>query len=154
MTRPPPKSGSRNLFNESFLSFLRRIDNKPRLAPPIYHLDSPGGAEELQEKRYLLSEGHEFLDKTKSMLVIAWRILLHLGEGDQEASQEGSQVNLLSNDTFLIFILALIGWLKNPPFKSSFPRKLKVMFLASTRIRQSYTRKLRFVGYISHFSSS
>jgi hypothetical protein len=65
MTPPPPKFGSRSLFNDSFLSFLRW--NKSQLAPP-HHPDSPGGTEELQEKRYLLSEGHDFLDKTKTML--------------------------------------------------------------------------------------
>lgn len=69
MTPPPVKFGSRNLFNDSFLSFLRWNNNKSQLAQqPAHHPDSPGGAEELQEKRYLLSEGHEFLDKTKSML--------------------------------------------------------------------------------------
>lgn len=68
MTPPPPKFGSRNLFNDSFLSFLRWNNNKSQLAPPVHHPDSPGGTEELQEKRYLLSEGHDFLDKTKSML--------------------------------------------------------------------------------------
>ena len=67
MTPPPPKFGSRNLFNDSFLSFLR-WNNNSQLAPPVHHPDSPGGTEELQEKRYLLSEGHELLDKTKSML--------------------------------------------------------------------------------------
>ena len=36
----------------------------------------------------------------------------------------------------------------------SFPRKPSVTFLASTRMRQSYSRKLRFVGYILHSSSS
>jgi hypothetical protein len=71
MTPPPVKFGSRNLFNDNFLSFLRwNNNNKSQLAPPVpsHSPDSPGGAEELQEKRYLLSEGHEFLDKTKSML--------------------------------------------------------------------------------------
>ena len=67
MTPPPPKFGSRNLFNDSFLSFLRWNNNKSQLAP-VHHPDSQSGSEELQEKRYLLSEGLEFLDKTKSML--------------------------------------------------------------------------------------
>ena len=68
MTPPPLKFGSRNLFNDSFFSFLPWNNNKSQLAPPVHHPDSPGATEELQEKRYLLSEGREFLDKTKSML--------------------------------------------------------------------------------------
>lgn len=67
MTPPPLKSGTRNLFNDSFLSFLR-WNNKSQLAPPVQHPDSPRGPEELQEKRYLLAEGHDLLDKTKSFL--------------------------------------------------------------------------------------
>jgi hypothetical protein len=35
----------------------------------------------------------------------------------------------------------------------SFPRKPSVTFPASTRAQQSYTRKLRFVGCILHFSA-
>lgn len=68
MTPPPPKFGSRSLFNDSFLSFLRWNNNKSQLAPPVQHPDSPRGPDDLQEKRYLLSDAHDLLDKTKSML--------------------------------------------------------------------------------------
>ena len=70
MTPPPPKFGSRNLFNLSFLPWNNN-NKSPLTPPPTVHRDlpdTPGGAEELQEKRYLLSEGHELLDRTKSML--------------------------------------------------------------------------------------
>ena len=67
MTPPPPKFGSRNLFNISFLPWSN--NNKSQPAPTVHRLeDSPGGRDELQEKRYLLKEGHEFLDRAKSML--------------------------------------------------------------------------------------
>ena len=63
MTPPLPKFGSRNLFNDSFLSFLRWNNNKSQL---VQHPDSV--REDLQEKRSLLADGHDLLDKTKSML--------------------------------------------------------------------------------------
>ena len=66
MTPPPPKFGSRNFFNDSFFSFLP-WNNKSRLAPPA-HSDSPRAPDELQEKRHLLAEGNDLLDKIKSML--------------------------------------------------------------------------------------
>jgi hypothetical protein len=83
MAPPPPKLGQRDLFNDSFFSFLKRKDkSQPQPAPP------PGGPqpqdsqdlpnrngnanprtdESLGEKKTLLLEGHRILDSTKDLL--------------------------------------------------------------------------------------
>ena len=56
-------------------------------------------------------------------------------------------VLLCLSTLLLILTLVLIGWLRTLHPNQSFPRKPSVTFLASTRMRQSCTRKLRFVRF-------
>ena len=83
---PPPKLGQRDLFNDSFFSFLKRKDkSQPQPAPPpsgpqspesqeLTHLPNRNGHsnprtdESLGEKKMLLQEGHRILDSTKDLL--------------------------------------------------------------------------------------
>jgi len=86
MAPPPPlKFGQRELFNDSFLSFLRR-SNKSQPGPPLgpHSPDSqaqtpisnghgnghghPQRDEGLGEKKRLLQEGLQLIDSTKDML--------------------------------------------------------------------------------------
>ena len=86
MTPPPPlKFGQRELFNDSFFSFLRR-NNKSQPGPPLgpHSPDSqaqvpisnghgnghgrPQRDEGLGEKKRLLQEGLQLIDSTKDML--------------------------------------------------------------------------------------
>lgn len=87
MTPPPPKLGQRDLFNDSFFSFLRRKDkSQPQPAPaptvlhspdsqtsiPIENGNGPAHARRVEEstgeKKALLQEGHHILDATKDLL--------------------------------------------------------------------------------------
>jgi len=80
---PPPKLGQRDLFNDSFFSFLKRKDkSQPQPAPgpqspdsqELTHLPNRNGNtnprtdESLGEKKMLLQEGHRILDSTKDLL--------------------------------------------------------------------------------------
>ena len=91
---PPPKLGQRDLFNDSFFSFLRRKDKSQPPNPPApantgapYSPDSPDSRdhahlplpiknghvnpkqdESLGEKKALLQDGHRILDLTKDLL--------------------------------------------------------------------------------------
>ena len=90
---PPPKLGQRDLFNDSFFSFLRRKDKSQPPNPPApatgapYSPDSPDSQdhphlplpiknghanpkqdESLGEKKMLLQDGHRILDLTKDLL--------------------------------------------------------------------------------------
>jgi hypothetical protein len=86
MTPPPPlKFGQRELFNDSFFSFLRR-NNKSQPGPPLgpHSPDSqaplpitnghgnghghPQRDEGLGEKKRLLQDGLQLIDSTKDML--------------------------------------------------------------------------------------
>jgi hypothetical protein len=86
MTPPPPKLGQRDLFNDSFFSFLKRKDkSQPQPAPPPAGPQSPESPElsnlpnqnglsnsktdeSLGQKKALLQEGHRTLDSTKDLL--------------------------------------------------------------------------------------
>lgn len=83
MVPPPPKLGQRDLFNDSFFSFLKRKDkSQPKPAPPPGGPQSPDFAnppnqtghanpridESVGEKKALLHEGHRILDSTKDLL--------------------------------------------------------------------------------------
>jgi hypothetical protein len=86
MTPPPPKLGQRDLFNDTFFSFLRRKDkSQPHPAPALAAPHSPDSQlsipiengnghahqrteESIGEKKAVLQEGHRILDTTKDLL--------------------------------------------------------------------------------------
>ncbi len=88
MTPPPPnfKLGQRDLFNDTFFSFLRRKDKsqpQPAPAPAAPHSQDsqvsipienghehahPRPEESIGEKKAILQEGHRILDTTKDLL--------------------------------------------------------------------------------------
>lgn len=86
MAPPPPKLGQRDLFNDSFFSFLKRKDKShPQPAPlpaaqqssatqesphsPISNAHpNPKTDESLGQKKALLQDGHRVLDSTKDLL--------------------------------------------------------------------------------------
>ncbi|KAF9525819.1 hypothetical protein CPB83DRAFT_858932 [Crepidotus variabilis] len=82
MPPPPPKLGNRDLFNDSFFSFLRRKDKSQPAPPPgvpqssvdsqnpgpIPNVNGHGREEGLGDKKALLQDGHRILDSTKDML--------------------------------------------------------------------------------------
>lgn len=93
MAPPPPlKFGQRQIFNDSFLSFLRRPNKSQLVAPPgvpnspdsqepvqIHNNHANGHGrrndEELAEKKALLQDGLQLLDSTKDMLEMGSHIL-------------------------------------------------------------------------------